>query len=273
MILNAKNLTVTLPGGTMEAIRFGSGSAHLIMLPGLGESLKSMKGLALPMALMYRIFSKDFTVWFLGRKQPVEEGCTTADMANDVNAAMDALGIDSAHLVGVSMGGMIAQHLAARHPEKVRRLVLAVTAPGPNGLLSECLDEWEDFARRGDYRGFLRSNLLRIYSPDYCRKNLPAVPLIARLTAPASFGPFHIQARACREHDAGALLSTITAPTLVIGGEQDRVLGPEASRELAQAIPGAKLHIYEQWGHGAYEEAKDFNSLVLRFLTESAEKT
>ena len=268
MILNAKNLTVTLPEGTMEAIRFGRGSRTLVMLPGLGESIQSLKGLALPMALMYRMFAKAFTVYFLGTRQPVRPGCTTRDMARDVSDAMEALGIEKADVVGVSMGGMIAQHLAASRPEKVGRLVLAVTAPGTNALMEEALGQWEDFARKGDHRGFMDSNVRRIYSEGYYRKNRFLIPITGALTKPRSYEPFFRQSHACRTHDARAVLHQITAPTLVIGGEQDRVLGGDASRELARSIPGARLHMYPQWGHGAYEEAKDFNERVLAFLTE-----
>ena len=92
MFLNAKNGTVRLKDGSMDYICFGSGERTLIMLPGLGESLRSMKGGALPMALVYRCFAKDFTVYSFSRKYPLSEGCTTRDLAADQIEAMDALG-------------------------------------------------------------------------------------------------------------------------------------------------------------------------------------
>jgi pimeloyl-ACP methyl ester carboxylesterase len=112
------------------------------------------------------------------------------------------------------------------------------------------------------------SNLRRIYSEDYYRKNKWMAPLVGRLTKPKSYERFFIQADACLTHDAYEALSGIQARTLVVGGEQDKALGGDASREIAARIPGAKLHMYQQWGHGLYEEAKDFNSLVLTFLLE-----
>jgi pimeloyl-ACP methyl ester carboxylesterase len=93
-------------------------------------------------------------------------------------------------------------------------------------------------------------------------------PLVGRLTKPKSYDRFFIQANACLTHDAYERLGSIQTPVFVIGGERDLALGGEASREIAAAIPGARLHMYPQWGHGAYEEAKDFNSLVLEFLAE-----
>ena len=169
---------------------------------------------------------------------------------------------------GVSMGGMIAQHLAIDFPERVNRLILAVTSSRPNPLLNESLDEWITLAKKGDHTAFMDSNLRRIYSEDYCRKNRWMVPLIGRLTKPKSYDRFFIQADACLTHDAFAQLPCITAPTLVIGGGKDLALGPEASEEIAAEIPGARLKLYPQWGHGVYEEEPDFNRLIMDFLRE-----
>ena len=94
------------------------------------------------------------------------------------------------------------------------------------------------------------------------------MPITGRLTKPKSYDRFFAQAQACLTHDASDRLGSITAPTLVMGGEQDSCLGADASRELAAAIPGARLKMYPQWGHGLYEEERDFIPAVLDFLTE-----
>ena len=250
----------------MEYIRFGTGPKHLVMLPGLGDGLRSVKGTALPVALMYRAFAKDHTVWMFSRLRQHPEGSTTRDMARDQAAAMDVMGVEKADVVGVSMGGMIAQHLAAEYPEKVGKLVLVVTSARPNPILLESLGEWVTHARRGDHAALMDSNLRRIYSEDYYRKNKWMIPLVGKLTKPKSYDRFFVQAEACREHDAFAALPKITAPTLVMGGERDLSLGGDASREIAARIPGAELKMYTQWGHGLYEEAPDFRKTVLEFL-------
>ena len=268
MLYNAKNGKVKFPDGVMEYIRFGTGERQLVLLPGLGDSLRSMGGLAIPMALMYRTFAKDFTVHVFGRKYPAPEGAGTREMARDVKRAMDTLKVGRADLVGVSMGGMIAQFIAADFPEKVNKLVLTVTCPCPNPTLEAAVGEWEDLARKGDHTAFMESNLRLIYSADYYRKNAWTLPLVGTLTKPKSYQSFLVCARACRTHDAFGELSKIRASTLVIGGRQDRCLGGEASEEIARQISGARLIMYEQWGHGLYEEAKDFNRLVLDYLRE-----
>ena len=266
MLFSACNGTVSMESAAMDYIRFGTGSRPLILLPGLGDGLRTVRGTALPMALMYRLFARDFTLWCFSRKHPLPEGCTTRDMARDLKEAMDRLGIEKADLFGVSMGGMIAQHFAADFPDRVNRLVLAVTCPRPNPILEESIEEWVSLARQGDAAGFMESNVRRMYSDAYYQKNKWLTPIVGALTKPKSYDRFFIQARACLTHDAFGRLGQISAPTLVIGGEQDKALGVQASCDLAEAIPNARLKISPQWGHGVYEEAPDFNQTVLQFL-------
>ena len=262
MLYHAKNGHIN---GT-DYVRFGAGSRNLVILPGLGDGLQTVKGTALPMAWMYRMFSKDFTVYMFSRKANLPRDHSTRDMARDLREAMDALNIQKAQILGVSMGGMIAQWLAIDAPEKVDRLILTVTASRPNSILTSSIQEWIRHARQNDHRALMASNLYAIYSDDYCRKNSWMIPVLGVVTKPKSYDRFLIQAEACLNHNAFPCLSSIHAPTLVIGGEQDRALGPDASRELANQIPDAQLKIYSQWGHGLYEEAKDFNQLVYNFL-------
>ena len=270
MLSSPKNGCVTFPDGHMDYIRFGTGSKVMILLPGLGDGLQTVKGTALPMAWMYRSLARDFTVYMFSRRDPLPQGNTTRDMARDLRDAMDILSIPSADVVGVSMGGMIAQHLALDYPERVNRLVLAVTCGRPNPVLTESLEEWISQAEAGDHKALMASNLRRIYSEDYCRKNGWTIPLLGVLTKPKSYDRFLIQAKACLTHDAHSALDALACPTLVIGGEQDKALGADASRELAAKIPGARLKLYEQWGHGLYEEAPDFWKVVTDFLLEAS---
>lgn len=262
MLYNAKNGTAA----GADYIRFGTGKKNLIMLPGLGDGLRTTKGMALPMALYYRSLAKDYTVYMISRKTVLSAGATTRDMARDLKAAMDELGIEKGSLVGVSMGGMIAQHFAADYPERVEKLVLVVTCARENPILLESLEEWTGCARRDDHTALMDSNVRRIYSDDYYRRNKWMVPITGKLTKPKSYHRFLVMAEACRSHNAWEVLPYIGAPTLVIGGEQDRSLGGEASREISARIPGAQLKMYPQWGHGLYEEAKDFLPTVMEFL-------
>ena len=266
MLFHGKNGTVILGSTEMDYIRFGSGKKTLVILPGLGDGLQTVKGTALPMALVYRIFGKDFTVYAFSRRNGLPVGHTTRDMARDQAEAMERLEIPSAAILGVSMGGMITQWLAIDFPAKVDKLILAVTAACPNPLLKESVEEWVGFAQKGDHTALMDSNLRRIYSEAYYRRNRWLAPIVGKLTKPKNYDRFFVQAEACLKHDAQDSLCRIEAPALVIGGGRDKALGGKASQEIAAAIPGAALHMYEQWGHGLYEEANDFQQLVLNFL-------
>lgn len=194
MLYNAKNGVVELDGAKMEYLHFGSGQKTLIMLPGLGDSLRSLKGLALPMAIMYRKLSKGYTVYMFGRRDRMPADFNTNDMADDLRYAMDHLGINKADIIGVSMGGMIAQHFAADHPNCVDKLVLVVSAARNNPTLIETINEWLALARLNDHGALMESNLRRIYSPGYYRRNKWLIPIVGRLTKPKSYDAFITQA-------------------------------------------------------------------------------
>lgn len=268
MLFHAKNGTLHIGDTTMDYICFGTGQRILVMLPGLGDGLRSVKGTALPMALMYREFCKDFTVYAFSRKNELPQGYTTRDMAQDQAMAMEQLGIRKADVFGVSMGGMIAQYIAIDHPEKVNKLILTVTSARPNPSLTESIHEWVACAKRNDHTAFMDSNVRRIYSEAYYRRNKWLVPIMGKLTKPKSYIRFFIQADACLTHAAYDNLHQIKIPTLVIGGEKDKVLGGTPSGEIASQIDGAELLMYKQWGHGLYEEVKDFNQVVISFLVK-----
>lgn len=266
--MHAKNGTLRLKNGTMDYIRFGSGKKTLVMLPGLGDSLRSIKGTALPVALLYRRFARDYTVYSFSRKYPLQEGCTTRDLAADQIEAMDALGITKTDLIGVSMGGMISQQLAVNYPDRIGKLVLVVTAAESNPLLLESVNEWMDCAKKNDHTALMESNLRRIYSEAYYRRNKWLVPILGLFTKPKSYDRFFTQAQACLTHDTLSLLNRVQSQTLVIGGEMDNALGGDPSRAIAAAIPGAKLKMYPRGGHGLYDEEKDFQQCILDFLLQ-----
>ena len=267
MLWNVKNLKIVVDDREMPCAAFGKGKNVLVMLPGLGDGLKNTEGMALPLAWMYRRFARDFRVLVLSRAIPLKDGSTTADMAEDVACVLGQLGVERAHVIGVSMGGMIAQHLAIAHPELVEKLALVVTCPCPNPILEDSMDRWTEMARRGDHRALMVDNGDRIYSDGYLKKYGWMFPVVARFTKPKSYRQFLIMAAACRSHDARSGLSSIQAPTLVIGGEKDKTLGGDPSRALAACIPQAQLKMYARYGHGCYEEAPDFHQALLDFLT------
>ena len=258
--------TLSIRNTTMDYIRFGSGEKTLVMLPGLGDGLRTVKGTALPMSLIYRKLATKFTVYAFSRINDLPEGYSILDMAKDQGEVMRALGIQKANVLGVSMGGMVAQHLAAEEPALIDKLVLAVTSAEPHHAINESVNEWISLARRGDHAAFMDSNLKRMYTEQYYRRNKWILPLSALLTKPKSYERFFAQASACLAHNSIRDLCRIECPTLVIGGEKDRALDPEQSRKMAELIPHCSLIMYPDYGHALYEEASGFESTVLDFL-------
>ena len=261
-----KSGRLLMDGTEMDYIAFGRGEKILIMIPGLGDGLRTVRGLALPMAAMYRRFGRHYRVLMFSRKNRLPEGCTTRDMAADLKAAMDALGIDRADVLGVSQGGMVAQHLAADFPERVGKLVLAVTAARTNPVLIGAVERWMAMAEGDDYPALMEDNFRLMYTENYIRKYRWLLPAACRVGKPASWERFLTMARACLTHNGYDRLGEIRAETLVVGGALDDVLTGEASAEIAEVIPGSRLLLYPDYGHALYQEAPDFERDVLEFL-------
>ena len=154
----------------MEYVSFGTGEKTLVMLPGLGDGLKTARGLAVPFALMFRQYAGDYRVYALSRKNALAEGCSTRDMARDTREAMDLLGIERADVIGISQGGMIAQYLAIDSPQAVGKLVLAVTLARQNPLIEEAVGSWLRMAEADDYKSLFIDTAERSYSQAYLKK-------------------------------------------------------------------------------------------------------
>ena len=265
MLLNAKNGNIRFNGHDCDYISFGSGGETLIMLPGVGDGFKTAKGVAVPFSVMYRCFAKDFRVFVFSRRNRMLRGFTTKDMADDIAAIMEKLGTESAHFFGVSQGGMIAQQMALRHPDRVKSLVLAVTASRPNDIMRDSLNTWLEMADRGDYKGIMLDTAERSYTGAYLERGRKLNNVLA-LAKPNDYTRFRILCESCLEHNAYDDLDKINCPVLVIGADRDKVLGGKASGEIASAIQDSELYMYEGYSHGVYEQAKDFNSRVLEYL-------
>ena len=268
MLYNAKNKSVEIGNTFMNYAEFGNGEKSLIMIPGLGDGLRTDNKLAHMYALLYGKFAKDYKVYVFSQKIDMPDRYSTKKMAHDIKDAMDILGVEQADVIGVSLGGMIAQHLAADYPKLVSKLVLVVTSARKNQYIQAAISGWIEMAKRGDYRRLMVDNLKKMYTKEYLEKNKWMMSVAGKIGKPKSYARFINMANASLHHNAYEKLDKIQAKTLVIGGTLDRVVGAKASKELAELIPNAKLKIYEQYGHALYDEAKDFNQTVLEFLNE-----
>lgn len=268
MFYGAKGSRLAVGQSDMDYISFGRGEKFLLILPGLSDGLKTVRGTAVAFAFMYRALSQAFRVVVLSRRNELPEGFSTRDMADDAAAALRTLGIKKACVLGVSQGGMIAQMLALEHPECVERLILAVTSSRPNDTLISTVTEFIRLAEKRDYRSLMKYTSEKTYSENYLKRVRPFYPLIFSFGAPKDYSRFFVNARACLTHDCFDRLSRISVPTLILGGKEDRIVTMQASVELAERIAGSELICYDNFGHGLYEEAADFLPRIISFCTE-----
>ncbi len=260
-----KNGCVAIGNTDMYYVSFGTGEKKLVVLPGLSDGLAAVKGKALVLAPPYRRFFRDYTVYMFSRKNGMPEGYSIRDMADDQIRVMKDLGIGKAYVLGVSQGGMIAQYMAIDHPEMVTKLILAVTAPSANTVVQENVSGWIGMVKRGDHTALMMDTAEKMYSEKYLQKNRKFFPLIARFTKPRSCDRFLKNAHAILGFDCRSELGGIRCPTLIIAGSDDHTVGNEAADELAGAIGGSELYVYEGLGHGAFEEASDFYDRIRAF--------
>lgn len=268
MLYNSKNNVIEIDGTTVNYISFGTGKKNLVIIPGLGDGLKTVKGLALPFSIMYKLFSKDYKVYVFSRKNELKEDYNTEEMANDIKKILDKININNIYLVGVSQGGMIAEYMAINYPDLVKKLVLVVTLSKQNEIVNKRVSKWIKYAENNNYRDLFIDTMENSYQEKTLSKYRKMYPILTKVSKPKDFNRFIIEAKACLSHNVYNKLNKIKCPTLIIGGKKDNIVGVQASYEIHEKVKNSELYIYEDYGHSLYEEAKDFNKRVYDFLNK-----
>jgi pimeloyl-ACP methyl ester carboxylesterase len=205
----------------------------------------------------------------MGTSDRVDEPFSIADLADDAAAVIEAVGWEDAHVFGVSMGGMVAQELALRHPEVVRGLAVGCSyAGGPGGVLSETVRRMLDAMWTKNLEHSLRTayegNLSPKFAADPANYEL-YVDLTLAQRAPSAV--IFMQWEAVQEHNTSERLGDITAPTLVLHGTADSVMAGSNSEQIASLIPGARLEWLDGAGHAFWwEEPKRAAVLLVEHL-------
>lgn len=239
----------------------------LLLIQGLGADRRGWAFQRFALARRFRLYLVDNRG--AGGSDKPHGPYELEEMANEALAVLDAEGVRSAHVMGASMGGVLAQILAVRHPERVRSLVLACTASRHLPWRRDLLEEWADLAERRGMRALAGKAVKWLVGPRQHRRfQLPFAvlsPFVLNVPAHA----FAAQARAILAFpdEIRDELRSVTAPTMVIVGSQD-ILTPLADSEaLCELIPHAELHVIGGAAHGLMvEHAGTFNDKVLGFL-------
>jgi 3-oxoadipate enol-lactonase len=248
----------------------GSGK-RLLCISGTGGDLRQQPRLDGPLAASFEVLAYDQRG--LGQSSVPAWPYAMADFAADAAALLDAVGWDDCLVLGVSFGGMVAQEVAIRHPERVRRLVLACTSAGGAGGASYPLQTLADLSP--DKRSAVRLELLDTRWDETWRRANPAMVklLEERMGLEGDDGtppPGLTQQLAARAgHDTADRLGAIACPTLVCGGRFDGIAPAANSEFLARAIPGARLELFDG-GHGFFMQDPAALPAIIAFLTEGA---
>lgn len=258
---------------------------------GEGEPLLLIMGLGMDRrGWMFQVpfFSQHYkTIVFdnrgVGQSSKPSGAYTTKMLAEDASALLDALQIQTANIVGISMGGMISQQLALNFPQKVKKLVLGCTYAVPEKEMDDLIVssiktlfgngnltvEQIAASKNVDMKLILPYMMSLTLSPSFIEKNKALIDMMVEevLREGLSVEGFFGQLQAVRAHDTLSELHKIKSPALVITGDEDRLIPPRCSDEIASRIQGAKLVKIKGGSHGFNFEQPDlFNSEVLSFL-------
>jgi pimeloyl-ACP methyl ester carboxylesterase len=203
----------------------------------------------------------------MGLSSAATEPFTIAEMAADTLGLLDALGVESAHVLGISMGGMIAQELALAHPERIHSLVLGCTYCGGEGSqmmepanFQPLVEAMASGDRERVYRAIWELNLSPAFRADESRY-AEFTEMASALPAPRRTIGMQVQAIAA--HDTRARLPELSTPTLVIHGTEDRVLGVANGHLIGSLIP-ARLEIFDRVGHMFWWEQPERSAELIR---------
>lgn len=206
-----------------------------------------------------------------GRSDKPAGPYTTLMMADDAAGLLGALGIERAHVAGISMGGAIAQELAISYPRRVRGLVLVSTWPRCDPYTATVFRMFSALRAVASPAEFTRMVQLWIYAPPYYEDPEHVAVLQDKQRAmpdrPVPQHTYEAQAEACATHDTLDDLSRISAPTLITVGEQDIFTPLAFSRAIHQRVCGSELVVFPRCGHvHHWEDLARFNQTVLDFL-------
>jgi pimeloyl-ACP methyl ester carboxylesterase len=251
---------------------YGQGEP-LVLIAGLGSDLSDWAFQTPEFSKKYRVVTFDNRG--AGRTDARDVPYSIRVMSDDTLGLMDALGIDQAHVLGVSMGGYIAQELAIRHPGRAKSLILVSTSAGPYLLETHVLTAWAAAAIKGISQKTFFQLMLPFIFTDRLFENPEMVQIAVDMIATPHSGTTVYalvrQLMACVEHDARGRLGRITMPTLVLAGKDDILVPFSLSEEMATSIPNARLVVLDGGGHRFNTEVPDkFNRAVLEFLAQVA---
>ena len=260
---------VTTDAGPLYYEESGAGPP-LVFLPGLGGDVRAFSVIARHLSMKYRVFV--FDPRDAGRSVVVTSPYTTADMALDVLQALERLAVGSVHLVGHSLGGLIAQEAALQRPDMIASLVLACSHAGADDWRKAVIQAWISMRRRFSPAEFSAMTLPLLVARSFYKNHAQIEGLIRfaeRNEWPQDAEAFVRQAKAASAHDLREQLDRIQSPTLVVAGAEDLVNPLSVATELSTLLPSSSLVVIDKAGHMPHiERGPEFREVVSTFLSQ-----
>ncbi len=190
--------------------------------------------------------------------------------ADDLRSLIDKIGIQKTHVVGISNGGMIAQHFALKYPEKVGALVLVDTCSYIDTLLEMIIKVWIKATEIGGSEFRYDVALPLLFAESFIKKNLELILSMKEISVKNNPPrPIINLAKGCLKHNVDNRIGEIKSPTLIIVGEEDILIPIKYSKILNEKIKGSRLVIIKDCGHvPILEKPEEFNKIVLSFLKD-----
>lgn len=242
----------------------------VLLIQGLGAEKNAWNPQRAALALRYRTVAMDNRG--AGRSDKPEGEYDLEQMADDAVTVLDAAGIETAHVVGLSMGGAISQIFALKYPNRIRSLTLVATACRNHPWREQLLQSWAHLAATEGMNAMSKEAARWVIGPRSFRRILPALGWLGPLAFINPSGAFVSQVNAIvrTPNDLNAELRNISCPTLVVVGNQDILTPRGDAEEIASLIPTAELVIVSGGAHGlTVEHATTFNRILLEFLGRS----
>jgi pimeloyl-ACP methyl ester carboxylesterase len=263
----------TADGITLAATAHGQGPA-LLMIPGLGASRSVYATIVPALAEHHRVIV--FDPRGIGDSEVTDGPYSMAQLAGDAVCALDAAGERSAAVFGASMGGMVAQHVAIDHADRVSRLVLACSSPGTAHAVRADPEATRRLLGKGARTAeeAYRIACTVLYTPAFQASHHDFVEqqIRDRGRRPVRARAFSAQYEAVRSHDTWDTLPSLRMPVLLLHGAEDVVIPPGNSEAIATRIPGAHLQILDGLGHMFWHEDPDRAArAILAFLDTPAD--
>ena len=253
----------------MDYFRFGSGDRALVILPGL--SVQSVMHLASAVERAYRPLANDFAIYVFDRRKNLPDAYPVYEMARDTAEAIRALGLQKASLLGASQGGMMAMTIAIEQPDLVENLVLCSTSARVDEAGDQTIEKWVRLAKGRNTTDLYLAFGEAIYPQSMFEQLRALLIASAKRVTDEDLDRFIILAEGMKGFDVTDDLERISCPVFAVGSKDDRILGAEATMQIAERLNGRRdfsLHMYDGYGHAAYDTAPDFKERVLHFLMQ-----